>query len=120
MPCPSISFLTRLLLAPPTDTLLCFCSGSEGTGDDEDEERQRQRRRARRADRDHNALLHRRVLNEGLAEESPSMPLLRGQSDLNARLPFIHTVGAVVCICLCAGIRCRMYVDFLLATFHAR
>lgn len=76
--------------------------GSEGAEDDDegsnDEERQRQRRRARRADRDHNAVLHRRVLNEGLAQQSPSMPLIRGQSDLNARLPFIHTVRSAVCL----------------------
>jgi hypothetical protein len=67
----------------------------EGGGkedEDEDEEARRQRRRARRAERDHSAVMHRRVFNEGLNTLSPGMPMLRGQSDLNARLPFIHRV----------------------------
>lgn len=98
--CPARTLLLIYYVAHPNLNTFLLCSRSEGTGDDEDEERQRQRRRARRADRDHNALLHRRVLNEGLAEESPSMPLLRGQSDLNARLPFIHTVRARALLCV--------------------
>ncbi len=63
----------------------------DGEGTDDEEERRR-RRKARRAERDHNALLHRRVLNEDLTDLSPGI-CLRGQSNLNERLPFIQSVS---------------------------
>jgi len=64
----------------------------DGEGTDDEEERRRRRRKARRAERDHNALLHRRVLNEDLTDLSPGI-CLRGQSNLNERLPFIQSVS---------------------------
>lgn len=64
-------------------------SGDESA--DEDHEARRRRRKARRAAREQGALIHRRVLNADL-EESPGLPMIPGQSDMGARLPFIQSV----------------------------